>query len=546
MDTKTKEYYLYCGIKSGWHEKSLDDFTNDEGALQAVRKYLKNSKDAFGKGFGLYLWGSNGTGKCLGKGTKVILYDTLSAVPVEDIKVGDRLLRPDGGYNTVLGTTRGIDDLFLVKQKRFSPYVVNSSHILSLKFMADDYIYRFGKGEIVNMGVKDYLSLKPHSRRLFGGWKPDLMQFESREVLIDPYFLGTWLGDGDTDSVVLTSMDATIVRYWRTFARKNGWELRRFSDNGCHGKAHRYNIVTYTRGKTNPLKGLFRKYGLIGNKHIPLEYIHNSVDVRLQLLAGILDTDGYRNSSTKSYEVTQKKESLIDEIILLCRTLGLNCRKTRKVVHGVVYYKTHISIEGLAVPCRLQRKVPTARIRKTETRVSGISVEPIGKGEYYGFSLDGDHLFLLEDFTVTHNSHLMNCTFKELIAKGYKVRVYSMDEIVDKFTSSWYSDEDRRELDNVLRNIDFLGIDEFGKNVDKDGNPVYLPDLVKRVMESVIRFRVQMGKPIWFASNTDPKFVKDVFSEDIASLLREAVVPVCVRGEDFRKEIQREIKRKFL
>lgn len=146
----------------------------------------------------------------------------------------------------------------------------------------------------------------------------------------------------------------------------------------------------------------------------------------------------------------------------------------------------------------------------------------------------------------TGKSHLMNCCFKELLKKKHKVRIYSMDEIVDKFTSSWYSDEDKKDLDNVLRNIDFLGIDEFGKNVDKDGNPVYLPDLVKRVMESVIRYRVQMQKPIWFASNTDPKFVKEVFSEDIASLLNEAVIAVCVRGNDFRKEIQRKNKNKFL
>lgn len=146
----------------------------------------------------------------------------------------------------------------------------------------------------------------------------------------------------------------------------------------------------------------------------------------------------------------------------------------------------------------------------------------------------------------TGKSHLMNCAFKEFITKGYKVRVYSMDEITDAFTSSWYSDEDKKELNNVLRNIDFLGIDEFGKNVDRDGNPVYLPDLVKRVMESVIRFRVQMQKPVWFASNTDPKYVKEVFSEDIASLLREAVIPVCVRGEDFRKRLQKENKRMYL
>ena len=146
----------------------------------------------------------------------------------------------------------------------------------------------------------------------------------------------------------------------------------------------------------------------------------------------------------------------------------------------------------------------------------------------------------------TGKTHIMNCAFKELIGKGCKVRIYSMDEIVDKFTSSWYSDDDKRELDNVLRNVDFLGIDEFGKNIDENGEPVHLPDLVKRVMESVIRFRVQMRKPIWFASNTDPKYVKKVFSEDVASLLREAVIPVCVRGEDFRREIQNRNKRRLL
>ena len=80
-------------------------------------------------------------------------------------------------------------------------------------------------------------------------------------------------------------------------------------------------------------------------------------------------------------------------------------------------------------------------------------------------------------------SHLMNCTFKELIAQTYKVRVYSLDEIVDKFTSAWYSDTEKQELNRVLHQIDFLGIDEFGKNVDADGNPIYLPDLVNRVME---------------------------------------------------------------
>lgn len=146
----------------------------------------------------------------------------------------------------------------------------------------------------------------------------------------------------------------------------------------------------------------------------------------------------------------------------------------------------------------------------------------------------------------TGKTHLMCCAFKELISRKQTVRVFTIDEIVDQFTASWYSPEHKRELNHMLRTVDFLGIDEFGKNVGKDGEAIYLPDMVKRIMESVIHFRVQMKRPIWFSSNTDPKFVREVFSEDIASLLNEAVIDVCVRGEDYRKIVQRNNKKRFL
>lgn len=545
MTQKETEYYLYCGIKLGWHDKTFADYTNDEKALKMVRNYIRKSDEFVNDGLGMYLWGSNGTGKCLAKGTKVIKAD-LTIIPVEDVKVGDRLLRPDGKFNTVLSITHGIDNLYKIHQKRFNDYVVNSQHILSLKFMANDDVYAYKKGDILNIPIKNFLNKSPKFQKLFGGWKPNLMKFEEQEVLIDPYFLGTWLGDGDSNAIVLTSMDATIIRYWRNFAIKNGWELHKFSDNDTKSKAHRYNIYTRTSGGVNPLKELFKNYNLINNKHIPIEYIYNSSDVRLRLLAGILDTDGYRNSSTCSYEIAQKRENLIDEIILLCRTLGINCRKITKVINGVTYYKTHISIEDVPVPCRLQRKIPSARKRQTETRVSGITIESIGKGEYYGFSLDGDNLFLLEDFTVTHNSHLLNCAFKRFIEKGYTVRLFSMDELVDKYTSSWYSDEQKQDLTKILRDVQFLGIDEFGKNVDSSGEPLPIPDFVKRVIESVVRYRVQMKRPLWITSNTEPKYVKKVFSEDVASLLSEAVVTVCVTGGDFRKTIASRNKRKLM
>jgi len=145
----------------------------------------------------------------------------------------------------------------------------------------------------------------------------------------------------------------------------------------------------------------------------------------------------------------------------------------------------------------------------------------------------------------TGKSMLLNTLFMELIKRKRTVFVLSIDELVSKVTSSWYSKEEEESLIN-FRKVDFFGIDEFGKNLDKDGNPRVIPDLVKRIVESTIRYRVQMNKPICISSNTDVAYVGKVFSEDIASLLNEAVLPIRVTGEDFRKKIQVKMKDKYL
>lgn len=142
----------------------------------------------------------------------------------------------------------------------------------------------------------------------------------------------------------------------------------------------------------------------------------------------------------------------------------------------------------------------------------------------------------------TGKSHLMHCTFKALLHQRYTVKILTLDELVDKFTASWYNEEVKANFHRILLTVQFLGIDEFGKNVGADGEPNYLPDLVKRVIEEVIRYRVHTKKPIWITSNTEPKNVASVFSEDVASLLSEACVPVKVCGCDYRKIIQKRNK----
>jgi len=70
----------------------------------------------------------------------------------------------------------------------------------------------------------------------------------------------------------------------------------------------------------------------------------------------------------------------------------------------------YITISGQLskIPCRLKRHLASARRQKKSVLVTGITVESIGVGNYYGFEVSGDHLFLLGDFTVTHNSTLLD------------------------------------------------------------------------------------------------------------------------------------------
>lgn len=99
-----------------------------------------------------------GGGKCLGKGTPVLMYDN-TIKKVEDIIVGDLLMGDDLKPRTVLSLATGADNLYLVKQKVGINYVVNSEHILTLK----------RNGMIIDIALKEYLIMK--SKHLYKGIK---------------------------------------------------------------------------------------------------------------------------------------------------------------------------------------------------------------------------------------------------------------------------------------------------------------------------------------------------------------------------------------
>jgi superfamily II DNA or RNA helicase len=293
------------------------------------------------------------------------------------------------------------------------PYIVNESHILSLKMTGGSDIPGMYKGKVVNISVSDYLKSTKTFKHCAKGWRTGISSFinETDRLPIDPYFIGLWLGDGTTLSPTITTADAELADYIREFAWNEGCKVRtEVLNNGSGGPD--YWTLHLSSGN---LRTKMRNLRLIGNKHIPDIYKFATRENRLRLLAGILDSDGYLAPDKGCFDIVLKVERLFDDLLFLARSLGFAaykapCKKTC-TNNGVIgdYFRCVVSGPIEDIPFRRKRHVGVRRAQKKDVLVTGIRVEPVGEGDYYGFELFGpDRLFLLGDFTVTHNTVLLS------------------------------------------------------------------------------------------------------------------------------------------
>jgi hypothetical protein len=146
-----------------------------------------------------------GAGKCLAKGTKILMYDG-SVKNVEDVIVGDKLMGPDSTPRTVLSTTTGREMMYDVVPVKGDKYTVNESHILSLKLTGKQkYRYRADENGIIDISIKDYLGESKKFKHYTKGYRVAI-DWKERQLPshIDPYFLGLWLGDGSSSNPPFT------------------------------------------------------------------------------------------------------------------------------------------------------------------------------------------------------------------------------------------------------------------------------------------------------------------------------------------------------
>ena len=272
-----------------------------------------------------------------------------------------------------------------------------------------------GTGEIGKRGLHHRFSLPPVSPLETGGSK-------KKHLRLAPYFLGVWLGDGkssgpsfcfaDKDEAILDRVIALgYPPTWRSKHKTTGVNYVGFSTDAGMRKGNK------TRTAGVMLRAL-QRMDLIRNKHIPSEYLFSSANIRLELLAGLIDTDGSVHGPTGRICFTTCSVRLKDDFVELIRSFGWRpsvftaqpCTSSSGIVGKQVVYVVGFNPDR-PIPCALPRKAKfKAPARR---RISVVAVRPVAPRPGRCIQVDcKDGLYLVgRELIPTHNSRETSVIF---------------------------------------------------------------------------------------------------------------------------------------
>lgn len=234
------------------------------------------------------------------------------------------------------------------------------------------------------------------------------VEYPEKDLPLDPYTMGVWLGDGSSAAPAITCSESDLQEMTELLtAEGHACTVRRYPD-----KAPLIMLDKTSRGRTNRTTEGLRSAGVWKNKHIPEIYLQASVEQRLALLQGLMDTDG-TCSKVGECEFCQKSETMAVQLKELLASLGIKSKLTKKRATcngkdaGDVFRVTFYTDQSL--PCfRMKRKKDRLKEKLTPrmNAKSIVSIEPIETEASKCIMIDNpSHLYLVgRDYTATHNT----------------------------------------------------------------------------------------------------------------------------------------------
>lgn len=381
-----------------WIEKyrpsNLTEVISHDSKIEVLNKLIEKRDIPH-----LLLYGAPGTGKCLGKGTEIRLYNG-ELCKVENIKRGNLLMGDDSTPRRVISTCHGKEQLYKIKQSSGIDYIVNESHIITL--------VRTSEIEPIWDEARNCYNLFVYDNEGNSRIERYYIENENREQVYAHVI--NRVNELCNNHNVINIGDSIDISL-RDYLRKNQSWKNEFS-------GYRTGVEYEPRAVITDPYILGQQYASKQIVDIPGDYKYNTRDIRLKLLAGLID--GYRYKNRDYYSIPVKS----DDIIELCYSLGFKCDSTNNYLC--------ISGNNLRDIPVLFNKINDNKMNKIRFDLSRIEVEKLDIGEYFGFELDGNGRFLLKDYTVTHNTSLILALAKTMYGANYKRYILELNASDDR------------------------------------------------------------------------------------------------------------------
>lgn len=397
-----------------------------------------------------------------GKG-KAISYSTIVYTPDgykkwEDIHIGSKLYGDDGIPTTVKEVyEQGEIPIYKVTFKDNREAFVSKDHLWTVKYgkslrtVNTKWILENGFG---NRIVKGKVHC-PIENKCFVPINKSIL-IEEKQVPMDPYILGLSLGDGcirySTSNGILFSSHPNDIIEYKTLINRN---IRNYKNNNW--------FIEYPNAKQ-----IFKDLDLFdkstADKFIPDIYKYNSEHIRLEILRGLMDTDGsvYKNG----IEFMSKSKQLAEDVLWIARSLGIKGRITSKFVSYKGERREYFRVKLITskVIFKLPRKVNRIQNRETSflknqeefVAITDISYSHNEKAKCVVVDNDS-HLFLMNDFIVTHNSFKVASMTTRNFVLGENIDVSEKVKSVIVASNTEYLKKDGT-LNKVMAMTDFLAL----------------------------------------------------------------------------------------
>lgn len=376
-----------------------------KGKTENHKKYLQSIIE---KDF-VFCLGKAGTGKAQPLTSKV--YTPTGPKLMGEICVGDKVSDPYGNVNTVLQIhPQGTKEIYNLYFNNGDIVSACKEHLFEFDVRDKKYCWT---RKILS--VEEILNSNIISNRKNYRIPSAVSFFNCKDLSINPYILGVLIGDGCLKSnVSFTSYDEEIVAKVIEILNGTQFQLKKMS---CRNV---FNIVKIkNNSEKNQIKEYLKELGLWGTysyeKFIPNDFKYNSLENRLELIKGLLDTDGtVSKRGNVTYCTTSKK--LKDDIKEVLESVGCICSVSERITsytsknikkNGRLSYIINIGHENTEILFSLKRKKERCKPRTKYVVARYLEkIEQIDKQAAQCISLDGNMLYLTDNFVKTHNSYM--------------------------------------------------------------------------------------------------------------------------------------------